>query len=440
MYAALPPEVNTGRLIAGAMAEPYLQAATGWQMLATQFSTALSTLTAEIASMAGTWQGMAAEQAQAAFAPYLSWMGSVIALAQQRAAAAAAQAAAYTLAVATTPTLAEIAQNHLTHAVLEATNFLGVNAIPLAANEFQYFVELWGRAAGAMFEYQAATALNTTFVPFPPAPPIMSSPGAPEAGLAAVLAKTAAALPNTVARDALLAALQAESAAGVVEGQAQLAGLAATNGASAAGRPAARAAESQAGQQFSQLASQAPQMLAQVPQQAGQLLQQGPQQLMQLASQPMQQLTSLFQQGLGGPSLAGQGLSAEAVAAQFGSVEQLGMYGTSPVGSGGGAVGGAGLLSAGGGGALLRVPAGWVAPLAPPAAAALPGAPAGMPAALTSVPGSGAGAAGSGAGMLGPLAAARSAAAGAQVAVTAPVVEEAAVAGTLGFEAFDEAV
>jgi hypothetical protein len=72
-----------------------------------------------------------------------------------------------------------------------------------------------------MFEYQAATALNTTFLPFPPAPPIMSSPGAPEAGLAAVLAKTAAALPNTVARDALLVALQAESAAGVVEGQTQ---------------------------------------------------------------------------------------------------------------------------------------------------------------------------------------------------------------------------
>lgn len=439
MYAALPPEVNTGRLIAGAMAEPYLQAATGWQMLATQFSTALSTLTAEIASMAGTWQGMAAEQAQAAFAPYLSWMGSVIALAQQRSAAAAAQAAAYTMAVATTPTLAEIAQNHLTTAMLHATNFLGVNAIPLAANEFQYAVVLWNRASGAMFEYQAATALNTTFVPFPPAPPIMSSPGAPQAGLAAVLAKTAAALPNTVARDALLTALQVESAAGLVEGQAQLAGLAGAN-AAATGRPAARAAESQAGQQFSQLASQAPQMLAQVPQQAGQLLQQGPQQLMQLASQPMQQLTSLFQQGLGGPSLAGQGLSAEAVAAQFGSVESLGMYGTSPVGSGGGAFGGAGLLSAGGGGSAIRVPTGWAAPLAPPGAAALPGAPAGVPVALTSVPGSGVGAAGSGAGMLGPLAAARSAAAGAQVAVAAPVVEEAAVAGTLGFEAFDEAV
>jgi PPE-repeat protein len=440
MYAALPPEVNTGRLIAGAMAEPYLQAATGWQMLAAQFSTALSTLTAEIASMAGLWQGMAAEQAQAAFAPYLGWMGSVIALAQQRSAAAAAQAAAYTMAVATTPTLAEIAQNHLTHAVLEATNFLGVNAIPLAANEFQYAVVLWNRASGAMFEYQAATALNTTFVPFPPAPPIMSSPGAPQAGLAAVLAKTAAALPSTVARDALLAALQVESAAGVVEGQAQLAGLTAANGAAAAGRPSARAAESQAGQQLSQLASQAPQMLGQLPQQAGQLLQQGPQQLMQLASQPMQQLTSLFQQGLGA-NLTGQGISPEALAAQFGTVEQLGMYGTSPVGSGGGAFGGAGLLSAGGGGgASMRVPAGWTAPLAPPGASALPGAPTGVPVALTSVPGSGVGAAGSGAGMLGPLAAARSAASGAQVAVAAPVVEEASVAGTLGFEAFDEAV
>jgi hypothetical protein len=153
----------------------------------------------------------------------------------------------------------------------------------------------------------------------------------------------------------------------------------------------------------------------------------------------MQQLTSLFQQGLGA-NLTGQGIGPDALAAQFGSVEQLGMYGTSPVGSGGGAFGGAGLLSGGGGGASMRVPAGWTAPLTAPAAAALPAAPAGVPVALTSVPGSGVGAAGSGAGMLGPLAAARSAASGSQVAVAAPVVEEADVAGTLGFEAFDEAV
>ena len=459
LYAGLPPEVNTGRLIAGAMAEPYLQAAAGWQALAAEFAAALSALTAEIAAMSTIWQGMAAEQAQAAFAPYTGWMSTVIALAEQRAVAAAAQAASYTTAVVTTPTLGEIAENHVTHAVLESTNFLGVNAIPIAVNEFQYFVDLWGRAAGAMYEYQAATGVNITFPGFPPAPPIMAAPGAAEAGLAAVLAKTAAALPASAARNALLASLEAQTVAESVKDEVQLAGLTtATLGTGVAGesRTGAKAAESvsqasaqastdstsQMAQQVSQMASQAPQMAAQLPQQMGQMLQQGPQQLMQMASQPMQQLTSLFQQGLNPSNLAGQGISADMLTSQFGSLDQLGMYGTSPIGSGGGAYGGAGLLSAAGGGASmpLRTPAGWAAPLAAPVAQPLPAAMATTVSSMTSVPGAGASAVGSGAGMMGPLAGARAARSAGQVAVAAPVVEEAEVAATLGFEAFDDEI
>src|SRR5579875_1361310 len=204
------------------MAEPYVQAQAAWQALAADFPAAKSMLPAEIATVSTLWQGMAAQQAQAAFAPYLAWMDSIVAMAQQRAAAAGAQAAAYSTAVVTTPTLAELAENHVTHFILEMTNFLGMNTIPIAVNEFQYFVELWNRAAGAMDEYASATAVNTTFPPFPVAPPIMAMPGAPEAGLAAVLAQTAAALPNSLARDALLVALSGESAVEGPKGEAQL--------------------------------------------------------------------------------------------------------------------------------------------------------------------------------------------------------------------------
>lgn len=457
MYAGLPPEVNTGRLIAGAMAEPYLQAELGWQTLAAQFTAALNALHTQIAALPMIWEGVAAERAQAAFAPYVSWMATVIGLAEARAAAAAAQAAAYSAAVITTPTLGEIAENHVTHAVLESTNFLGVNAIPIAVNEFQYFVELWNRAAGAMFEYQAASGINTTFPPFPPAPPIMAAPGAPEAGLAAVLAETAAGLPNSIARDALLASLDAQNVAGNIKSEAQLVAMSAATAANTAaansrtGGQAGQTAAEQAGgvsrdstssmgQQFSQMASQAPQMASQLPQQMAQ----APQQLMQMASQPMQQITQLFSQGgLNPANLAGQGISPEALASQFGSTEQLGMYGTSPLGSAGGAFGGAGLLSGAGagGGGPLRTPAGWAAPLGPPPAAAPAPAAAVASSAVTSVPGSGASAVGSGAGMMSPLAGARAVGeAAGQVAAAAPVVREAEVAGLLGFEAFDDAL
>ncbi|EUA17476.1 PPE domain protein [Mycobacterium xenopi 3993] len=78
----------------------------------------------------------------------------------------------------------------------------------------------------------------------------------------------------------------------------------------------------------SQIAMQASQAVSELPQQLG------PQQLMSAASQPMQQLTSVFTQGLGS-NLAGQGISQDQLLAHFGSVDQLGMYGTSPLGSAG---------------------------------------------------------------------------------------------------------
>ncbi|EUA24927.1 PPE domain protein [Mycobacterium xenopi 4042] len=87
-----------------------------------------------------------------------------------------------------------------------------------------------------------------------------------------------------------------------------------------------------------QIAMQASQAVSELPQQLG------PQQLMSAASQPMQQLTSVFTQGLGS-NLAGQGISQDQLLAHFRSVDQLGMYGTSPLGSAGGAYGGAGLLT-----------------------------------------------------------------------------------------------
>ncbi|WP_269089158.1 PPE family protein [Mycobacterium avium] len=439
----MPPEVNTGRLIAGAMAEPYVQAQAAWQALAADFTAAMSMLTAEIATVSTLWQGMAAQQAQAAFAPYLAWMDSIVAMAQQRAAAAGAQAGAYSTAVVTTPTLAELAENHITHFILEMTNFLGVNTIPIAVNEFQYFVELWNRAAGAMDEYASATAVNTAFPPFPVAPPIMAMPGAPEAGLAAVLAQTAAALPNSLARDALLVALSGESAVEGPKGEAQLAaqvGGIAGNTAAGAAEQGTQDAESASldtsgvasqssplVESASQIAMQAPQAVGELPQQLGQ----GPQALMSAASQPMQQLTSVFTQGLGS-NLAGQGISQDQLLAHFGSVDQLGMYGTSPLGSAGGAYGGAGLLTSATSSTPLRTPAGWSAPAAPAAEEVA------QVVSTTSTPGSGSGAVGTGTGMMGPLSAAHARSDGHTAVVASPAVEEKPVPATLGFEAFDD--
>lgn len=430
-WHGMPPEVNTGRLIAGSGAEPYLQAAAGWQAVAVEFTAAMAALRTQIAVISASWQGMAATQAQAAFEPYMTWMSTIIAMAEQRSTAAAAQAGSYGAAVAETPSLGEIGANHLTHAVLEATNFLGVNTVPIGVNEFEYLVVLWNRAAGAMDGYLAATGVNTTFPPFSVAPSVMAAPGAPEAGLAAILAATAAQLPQTAARDAILAELDGVATEGAARGQAQETGqlmATAANTAAQQGIDDGAASSTQGAQTATQMGTE---MATQLPAQASQLVGQGPQSLASAANSPLQQVSSLFQ-NMGGGDLANQKISPADLASHFGSTDQLGAYGVSPVGSAGGMYGGAGVLSSAtsGGTSPLRSPAGW----SQPASAAAESAE--QVARTTATPTGGSSAVGSGTGMMGPMAHSRGD--GSSVALDEPVAEEKAVVTTLGFEVFDD--
>ncbi|MEB3981321.1 PPE family protein [Mycobacterium sp. 663a-19] len=178
-FAMLPPEINSARMYSGPGPGPLLAAASAWYGLAAELrATALGygSVLSELTGQA--WYGPASASMAAAAAPYVAWMSTTAAQAEETGSQAEAAVAAYEAAFAATVPPPVIAENRARLMILIATNFFGQNTPAIAATEAEY-AEMWAQDASAMYGYAGASALASQLTPFDPPQQTANAAGLP---------------------------------------------------------------------------------------------------------------------------------------------------------------------------------------------------------------------------------------------------------------------
>jgi PPE-repeat protein len=183
-FAALPPEVNSGRMYAGAGAGPLTAAAAAWDEVAAELNSAADSYQAVIAELTGgPWLGPSSAAMADAAAGYVAWINATAAAAEATANQARSALASYEEAFAATVPPPLIAANRALLAALVATNIVGQNTPAIATTEGHY-AEMWAQDAAAMYGYAAGSAAATQLTAFTP-PPQTTDPAAQSAQTAA---------------------------------------------------------------------------------------------------------------------------------------------------------------------------------------------------------------------------------------------------------------
>lgn len=165
-FAALPPEVNSIRMYSGPGSGPLLAAASAWYGLASEMRLAAAGYGSVIGDLIGAaWNGPSSTAMVAAAAPYIAWLNTTAAQAEQTGMRADAAAAAFEAAFAMTVAPPVVVANRVLLANLLSTNIVGQNTPAIAATEAQY-AEMWAQDAAAMNGYAMATRSAIQLTPF----------------------------------------------------------------------------------------------------------------------------------------------------------------------------------------------------------------------------------------------------------------------------------
>ena len=227
-FGLLPPEVNSGRMYSGPGPGPLLAASEAWDGLAAELGFAASGYGSALAELtSNSWVGPTSVAMMSAITPYIDWLTSTGAQAEETANHARAAVAAYEAAFAMTVPPPVIAANRALLAALVATNFFGQNTPGIVERDCDYFAEHWPHNSSVGWTYSAAlTGLIAALAVPPPVGPMGASPAAPAAAAESVgQAAAQAGMHNAVQASTQAAGQAASSSASPAEATGQLSSL-----------------------------------------------------------------------------------------------------------------------------------------------------------------------------------------------------------------------
>jgi PPE-repeat protein len=206
-FGLLPPEVNSGRMYAGPGPGPLLAASGAWDNLAAELGFAAAGYGSALAELtSNSWVGPTSAAMVSAVTPYIDWMSSTAAQAEETANHARAAVAAYEAAFTMTVPPPVIAANRALLATLVATNFFGQNTPAIFATEALY-AAMWAQDAAAMYGYAGASQVAIAVTPFAAPPQTTTDDGtSSQADAVAKAAATPASQAATVVQNAVSAA------------------------------------------------------------------------------------------------------------------------------------------------------------------------------------------------------------------------------------------
>jgi len=206
-FGLLPPEVNSGRMYSGPGPGPLLAASEAWDSLAAELGFAAAGYGSALAELtSNSWVGPTSAAMISAVTPYIDWMSTTAAQAEETANHARAAVAAYEAAFTMTVPPPVIAANRALLAALVATNFFGQNTPAIFATEALY-AAMWAQDAAAMYGYAGASQVAIAVTPFSEPPQTTTDDGtSSQADAVAKAAATPASQAATAVQNAVSSA------------------------------------------------------------------------------------------------------------------------------------------------------------------------------------------------------------------------------------------